>query len=203
VARRTSEMTAGTVVGERENELSLALADDAAFRHWYERTMPRVFSYLVNRGGDQALAEELTQQTFIAAIDGRQLRRPRRFRDLAVRHRATQARRPFPPARARRTARSPGGRAADRPGLVGRPVGRRRGPGDGGRRTRLTAGVADGVGANPPPRWSPSGGFVASLQGPVTGDRAPDTLDLHVTSADGGEDRVQAERTFEFDWGAP
>src|SRR6185503_6359167 len=34
--------------------------------------LPRVYSYLVSRsGGDVALAEDLTQQTFIAAIDQR------------------------------------------------------------------------------------------------------------------------------------
>jgi RNA polymerase sigma-70 factor (ECF subfamily) len=51
------------------NELQLALVDDAAFESWYHRTLPSVFSYLISRsGGDVALAEELTQQTFVAAV---------------------------------------------------------------------------------------------------------------------------------------
>jgi sigma-70-like protein len=54
------------------NELQVALATDAAFETWYRRTLPRVYSYLLSRcGKDPTLAEELTQQTFIAAIDRR------------------------------------------------------------------------------------------------------------------------------------
>lgn len=54
------------------NELQLALADDSAFAAWYRRTVPRVFSYVMGRcGGDRDLAEEVTQLTFIAAVDGR------------------------------------------------------------------------------------------------------------------------------------
>jgi RNA polymerase sigma-70 factor (ECF subfamily) len=65
----TSERTA---VAEGADELQVALADDVAFDAWYRRTLPRVYSYLVSRSGrDVALAEELTQQTFIAAIDQR------------------------------------------------------------------------------------------------------------------------------------
>jgi RNA polymerase sigma-70 factor (ECF subfamily) len=65
-------MTARTTVEDSVDELQRALADDAAFEAWYRRTVPRVYSYLVSRtGGDVALAEDLTQQTFTAAIDGR------------------------------------------------------------------------------------------------------------------------------------
>jgi len=65
-------MTARTTVEDTVDELQQALADDAAFDSWYRRTLPRVYSYLVSRtGGDVALAEDLTQQTFIAAIDQR------------------------------------------------------------------------------------------------------------------------------------
>ena len=54
------------------DELSRAFADDAGFESWYGRMLPRVYSYLVSRsGGDVALAEDLTQQTFVAAIDQR------------------------------------------------------------------------------------------------------------------------------------
>jgi RNA polymerase sigma-70 factor (ECF subfamily) len=50
----------------------MALADDDAFAAWYRRTLPRVYGYLLGRcGNDVALAEELSQQTFVAAINQR------------------------------------------------------------------------------------------------------------------------------------
>src|SRR3954453_19593787 len=65
-------MTARTTDAEGSNELELALADDRAFESWHRRTLPPVYAYLVSRcGGDVALAEELAQQTFVAAIDQR------------------------------------------------------------------------------------------------------------------------------------
>lgn len=65
-------MPAQTPFADGADELQLALADDTAFERWYRRTLPRVYSYLVSRGGgDVALAEELTQQTFVAALDQR------------------------------------------------------------------------------------------------------------------------------------
>lgn len=65
-------MTARTTFEDSVDELQRALADDTAFESWYRRTVPRVYSYLVSRaGGDVALAEDLTQQTFTAAIDQR------------------------------------------------------------------------------------------------------------------------------------
>jgi RNA polymerase sigma-70 factor (ECF subfamily) len=65
-------MTARTGSVEATNELQVALASDDAFDRWYGRTLPRVFSYLLSRcGGDVSLAEELSQQTFVAAIDQR------------------------------------------------------------------------------------------------------------------------------------
>jgi RNA polymerase sigma-70 factor (ECF subfamily) len=65
-------MTARAGSVETTNELQLALATDDAFDHWYRRTLPRVFSYVLSRcGRDQALAEDITQQTFVAAIDQR------------------------------------------------------------------------------------------------------------------------------------
>ena len=65
-------MTERTAVADGVDELQVALATDGAFEAWYRRTLPRVYSYLLSRcGSDAALAEELTQQTFIAAIDGR------------------------------------------------------------------------------------------------------------------------------------
>jgi RNA polymerase sigma-70 factor (ECF subfamily) len=65
-------MTARTTAGDGVNELDVALADDRAFEAWHRRTLPRVYSYLLSRcGGDIRLAEDLTQETFIAAIDQR------------------------------------------------------------------------------------------------------------------------------------
>lgn len=49
--------------------LSAIVADQAAFREWYEMAMPHVYQYLLSRNGhDVALAEELTLQTFVAAL---------------------------------------------------------------------------------------------------------------------------------------
>jgi RNA polymerase sigma-70 factor, ECF subfamily len=46
-----------------------AFGDDAAFRAWYERCLPRVYAYLFHRcGRDAALAEELTQQAFVEVV---------------------------------------------------------------------------------------------------------------------------------------
>src|SRR5215510_6962357 len=65
-------MTARTGSVEGVTELQQALADDAAFEAWYRRTLPRVYSYLLSRcANDVALAEELSQETFVAAIDQR------------------------------------------------------------------------------------------------------------------------------------
>ena len=63
-------MTERAAVADRVDELQIALATDDAFDAWYRRTLPRVYSYLLSRcGNDATLAEELTQQTFIAAVD--------------------------------------------------------------------------------------------------------------------------------------
>jgi RNA polymerase sigma-70 factor (ECF subfamily) len=65
-------MTVRTRVAETTDELQDALADDAAFERWYRAALPRVFGYVMARtGGDVELSEDLTQQTFIAAIDQR------------------------------------------------------------------------------------------------------------------------------------
>jgi RNA polymerase sigma-70 factor, ECF subfamily len=65
-------MTVRTRVAGTVDELQEALADDAAFERWYRAALPRVFGYLMARtGGDVELSEELTQETFIAAIDQR------------------------------------------------------------------------------------------------------------------------------------
>lgn len=65
-------MTARTGSVEAANELQLALASDDAFEVWYRRTLPRVYAYVLTRcGNDVTLAEELSQQTFVAAVNGR------------------------------------------------------------------------------------------------------------------------------------
>jgi RNA polymerase sigma-70 factor (ECF subfamily) len=65
-------MTATAIDAAPVDELVAAFADEAAFRAWYERVLPRVYSFLANRcGGAGALAEELTQQTFIEAVRSR------------------------------------------------------------------------------------------------------------------------------------
>ncbi|HEX5823848.1 MAG TPA: RNA polymerase sigma factor [Candidatus Limnocylindrales bacterium] len=65
-------MTARTTVADGANELRAALGSDAAFEAWYRRSLPRVFSYVLSRcGNDVSLAEELSQQTFVAAIGQR------------------------------------------------------------------------------------------------------------------------------------
>jgi RNA polymerase sigma-70 factor, ECF subfamily len=49
-------------------EFRAAFADEAAFRAWYDRVLPHVYSFVASRcGGSGPLAEELTQQTFVEA----------------------------------------------------------------------------------------------------------------------------------------
>lgn len=53
------------------DDLRSIVADEARFRDWYEETVPRVYGYLFARcGGDAAVAEELTQQTFVEGLRG-------------------------------------------------------------------------------------------------------------------------------------
>jgi len=54
------------------NELQMALASDVAFEAWYAATLPRVYAYVFSRcGHDVTLAEDVTQQAFIAAVEQR------------------------------------------------------------------------------------------------------------------------------------
>jgi RNA polymerase sigma-70 factor, ECF subfamily len=65
-------MTASATFIDGVDELQEALANDDAFEAWYRRTVPRVYAYLLPRcGNDAAVAEELAQETIIAAIDRR------------------------------------------------------------------------------------------------------------------------------------
>lgn len=64
-------MTAPMAMASR-GELAAIVRDEDRFRDWYDSTLPRVYRYLVARcGGDETLAEELTQQTFFEAIRNR------------------------------------------------------------------------------------------------------------------------------------
>lgn len=55
-------------------EALMDLADPARFRLFYAHALPRIYGYFLSRcGGDAALAEDLTQETFIAAVQ--QIRR--------------------------------------------------------------------------------------------------------------------------------
>ena len=50
-------------------DFAAIVGDETRFRDWYDTTLPRVYGYLAARcAGDDALAEELTQQTFVEAI---------------------------------------------------------------------------------------------------------------------------------------
>jgi RNA polymerase sigma-70 factor (ECF subfamily) len=64
-------VTAVSRVGNAVDELHAALADDAAFEAWYRRTVGPVYSYLVARCGSVDLAQDLTQETYAAAISRR------------------------------------------------------------------------------------------------------------------------------------
>jgi RNA polymerase sigma-70 factor (ECF subfamily) len=65
-------MTASATYLEGIDQFRAALESDAAFEAWYRQTSPRVYGYLLTRcGNDPALADELLQQTLIAAIDQR------------------------------------------------------------------------------------------------------------------------------------
>jgi RNA polymerase sigma-70 factor (ECF subfamily) len=58
-----------TASSDRIDEFARLFSDPVAFRRWYDVTLDRVYGYLHGRcGGDDALAEELTQQTFIQAV---------------------------------------------------------------------------------------------------------------------------------------
>jgi RNA polymerase sigma-70 factor, ECF subfamily len=52
--------------------------DSASFRAFYDEALPRVYGYLLRRcSGNVAIAEDLTQETFLAAV--RELRKQRRI----------------------------------------------------------------------------------------------------------------------------
>jgi RNA polymerase sigma-70 factor, ECF subfamily len=57
-------------IATRTTPRSLAeiVSDEATFRAWYDVVAPRVYAYLVSRCSVASVAEDLTQQTLIAAI---------------------------------------------------------------------------------------------------------------------------------------
>lgn len=55
----------------------ISLADPSAFRTFYDEALPRLYSYFFHRcGGERAVAEELTQETFVAAVAELRKHRP-------------------------------------------------------------------------------------------------------------------------------
>jgi len=53
----------------RRNAMAGIFASEASFRAFYALALPKVYAYLYNRsGGDAAVTEELTQQTFVTAV---------------------------------------------------------------------------------------------------------------------------------------
>ena len=64
---------AGELPRQRVRELREACANPGLFRAFYDAALPRVYGYLLDRcGGDPAVAEELTQETFIAVVRDRE-----------------------------------------------------------------------------------------------------------------------------------
>ncbi len=48
--------------------LSEIVADDVAFRRWYDLHAPRVYAYLLSRCGSPSLTEELVQAVFVEVV---------------------------------------------------------------------------------------------------------------------------------------
>ena len=66
-----SSVQPSTAIIEGRVDVAAVFADEAAFRTWYERSLPTVYRYLFHRcGRNAALAEELTQQAFVEAVRG-------------------------------------------------------------------------------------------------------------------------------------
>jgi RNA polymerase sigma-70 factor (ECF subfamily) len=67
-----STVQPSTAVIKDRAGVAAVFADEAAFRAWYERSLPAVYRYLFHRCGRiPELAEELTQQAFVEAVRGR------------------------------------------------------------------------------------------------------------------------------------
>jgi RNA polymerase sigma-70 factor (ECF subfamily) len=59
--------------GERF-DLAAVINDDRRFRDWYDTAAPRIYAYAYGRTGSVAVAEEITQETFLEIV-----RNPRTF----------------------------------------------------------------------------------------------------------------------------
>src|SRR5438552_7279701 len=55
-------------MGSGTPEAAVRLDNPRAFRAFYERALPTVYSYLFHRCGGAADAEDLTQDTFMSAV---------------------------------------------------------------------------------------------------------------------------------------
>ena len=56
-------------MAERSQVTATELVDPVAFGHFFDATLPRVFGYFIARvGGRVAVAEDLTQETYLAAV---------------------------------------------------------------------------------------------------------------------------------------
>lgn len=60
-------MDAPTTMGTRTSFAAI-VENEGSFRAWYDDALPRVYRYLLARCGDELLAEELTQQTFVDGV---------------------------------------------------------------------------------------------------------------------------------------
>jgi RNA polymerase sigma-70 factor, ECF subfamily len=59
-------------IEDRRDEFRALFLDEERFRAWYDVAARRLYRYLYGRcGGDAALAEELTQQSFLHAVRSR------------------------------------------------------------------------------------------------------------------------------------
>lgn len=69
MSQPTATEDVGMTPPDRLRSLADVFRSEAEFRAFYDLVLPRVYGYLVPRcGGDRTIAEELTQETFVAAI---------------------------------------------------------------------------------------------------------------------------------------
>jgi RNA polymerase sigma-70 factor (ECF subfamily) len=71
IERTGSEVMTPFGATDQAVSLDSLVADPLLFRTWYDEALPRVYRYLLTRCGDQALAEEVTQEAFVEAIQSR------------------------------------------------------------------------------------------------------------------------------------
>jgi RNA polymerase sigma-70 factor (ECF subfamily) len=65
----TESVATEDITADRRAAMAAIFASESSFRTFYERALPRIYGYLFDRcGGDPAVAEEVTQQAFVAAV---------------------------------------------------------------------------------------------------------------------------------------